>query len=55
MKFMTVSLAGKVTASIFRDSQGVIKVYYLKEGRQIKGSYHTEKCNQNSNQTRMVE
>ena len=30
-------------ACIFRDSQGVIMVVYLKEGRTINGAYYAEK------------
>ena len=42
-KFKRVSSAGKVMASIFWDSQGVIRVNYLGEGRTINGAYFAEK------------
>ena len=38
-----ISSAGKVTASIFWDSQGFIMVDYLEEGRTINDAYHAEK------------
>ena len=38
-----VSSAGKVIASIFWDSQGVIMVDYLEEGHMINGAYYAEK------------
>ena len=37
-----VSSAGKVMASIFGDSKGVIMVDYLEEGRTINGAYYAE-------------
>ena len=39
-KFNRVSSAGKVMASVFWDSQGVILIDYLEQGRTIKGSYY---------------
>ena len=39
-KFKRVSLAGKVMASVFWDSQGVITIYYLEQGRTINGAYY---------------
>ena len=41
-KFKRVSSAGKVMASIFWDSQGVIMVDYLAEGHMINGVYYAE-------------
>ena len=38
-----VSSAGKVIASIFWDSQGVIMVDYLEESHMINGAYYAEK------------
>ena len=39
-KFKRVSSAGKVMASIFWDSQGVIMIDYLEQGRTINGAYY---------------
>ena len=39
-KFKRVSAAGKVMASLFYDSQGVIIVDYLEEGGMINGAYY---------------
>ena len=41
-KFKSVYLSGKVMASIFWDSKGVIKVDYLVEGLIINVAYHAE-------------
>ena len=41
-KFKRVSAAGKVMASVFWDSQGIIIVDYLQEGRLINGAYYAE-------------
>ena len=38
-KFKRVHSAGKVMASIFWDSQGVIMIDYLEQGRTIIGVY----------------
>ena len=38
--FKRVYLAGKVMASIFRDSQRVIIINYLEQGRTINGAYY---------------
>ena len=35
-----VSSAGKVMTSVFWDSQGVIMIDYLEQGRTINGAYH---------------
>ena len=40
-KFKRVSSAGKVMASVFLDSQGVIMIDYLEQGRTINGAYYT--------------
>ena len=40
--FKRVSSAGKVKASIIWDSQGIIMVDYLEEGRTINGAYYAE-------------
>ena len=40
--FKRVSSAGKVMASIFWDSQGVIMVDYLEDGRTINGAFYAE-------------
>ena len=39
-KFNMVHSAGKVMASIFWDSQGVIMIDYLEQGRTINGAYY---------------
>ena len=39
-KFKRVSSAVKVMASVFWDSQGVIMIDYLKQGRTINGAYY---------------
>ena len=39
-KFKRVRSAGKVMASIFQDSQGVIIIDYLEQGRTINGAYY---------------
>ena len=39
-KFKQVHSAGKVMASIFWDSQGVIVIYYFEQGRKIDGAYY---------------
>ena len=39
-KFMRVHPAGKVMASIFWNSQGVIMIDYLEQGRTINGAYY---------------
>ena len=39
-KFKRVFSAGKVMASVFWDSQGVIMIYYLEQGRTINGAYY---------------
>ena len=41
-RHLRVSSAGKVLASIFWNSQGDIMMDYLKEGRQLNGSYYAE-------------
>ena len=41
-KFKSVYLSGKVMASIFWDSKGVIKLDYLVEGLMITVAYHAE-------------
>ena len=41
-KFKRVSSTGKVMASIFWDSQGIIMVDYLEEGCTINSAYYTE-------------
>ena len=38
--FKRVSSAGKVMASVFWDSQGVITFHYLEQGRTINGAYY---------------
>ena len=38
-KFKRVSLAGKVLASVFWDSQGVIMIDNLEQGHMINGAY----------------
>ena len=40
MKTKRVHSAGKVMASIFWDSQGVIMSEYLEQGRMINGAYY---------------
>ena len=45
-KFKKVSSAGKVMASIFWDSHGVIMVDYLEGGRTIKGAYYSAELRQ---------
>ena len=40
-KFMRVHSAGKVMALIFWDSQGVIMIDYLEQGRMINDVYYT--------------
>ena len=42
-KFKRVYLVGKVMASIFWDSQGVIMVNYIEEGCAIDSAYYAEK------------
>ena len=42
LKNLIVSLAGMVVASIFWDSQGVIMMDYLEEGRTINGAYYAK-------------
>ena len=39
-KFKRVHFAGKVMESIFWDSQGVIMIDYLEQGRTINGAYY---------------
>ena len=39
-KFKRVSSAGKVMASVFWDSQGVIMIDDLEQGCKIHGAYH---------------
>ena len=39
-KFKRASSAGKVMASVFWDSQGVIIIDYLQQGRTINGAYY---------------
>ena len=39
-KFKRVHSAGKVMTSIFWDSQGVIMIEYLEQGRTINGAYY---------------
>ena len=39
-KFKRDSLAGKVMASVFWDSQGVIMIDYLEQGHMINGAYY---------------
>ena len=39
-QFMSVQSAGKVMASIFLDSQGVIMIDYLEKGRTINSAYY---------------
>ena len=39
-KLKRVNSAGKVMASIFWDSQGVIMIDYLEQGRKINGAYY---------------
>ena len=39
-KFKRVSSAGKVMASVFWDSQGVIMIDYLEQGRAINDAYY---------------
>ena len=41
-KFKRVYSAGKVMASVFWDSQGVIMIDYLEQGRTINGAYYAE-------------
>ena len=41
-KFKRVHSAGKVMASIFWDSQGVIMIGYLEQGRTIIGTYYAD-------------
>ena len=45
-KFKRLSSAGKVMASIFWDSQGIIMVDYLEEGCSINGAYYAEQLRQ---------
>ena len=42
-KFKRVHSAGKVIASVFWDSQGVIMIDYLERGRMITGAYYARK------------
>ena len=42
-KFRRCFSAGKVMASIFWDSQGVIMIDYLEQGRTINGAYYAGK------------
>ena len=39
-KAKTVFSAGKVMATVFRDSHGVILIYYLQKGKTITGAYY---------------
>ena len=39
-KFKRVHSAGKVMTSIFWDSQGVVIIYYLEQGRAINNAYY---------------
>ena len=39
-KAKTVPSAGKVMATIFRDSHGIILIGYLQNGKTITGEYH---------------
>ena len=39
-KFRRVHSAGKMMASVFWDSQGVIVIDYLEQGRTINGAYY---------------
>ena len=39
-KFKRAYSEGKAVASIFRDSQGVIMIGYLEQGRTINGAYY---------------
>ena len=41
--FMRVNSAGKVIATIFWDSQGVIMIDYLEQSRWINGAYYAGK------------
>ena len=42
-KFKRVHSAGKVMASIFWDSQGVIIIDYIEQGRMINGAYNASR------------
>ena len=42
-KFKRVHSPGKVMASIFLDSQGVIMIDYLEQGRMINSAYYAGK------------
>ena len=42
-KFKMVHSAGKVMASIFWDSEGMIMIDYLEQGRTINGACYTGK------------
>ena len=41
-KFKRLNSAGKMIVSIFSDSQGVIMIDYLQQGRTIKGAYYAD-------------
>ena len=42
-KFKRVHSVGKMMASIFWDSEGVIKIDYLEQGRNIRSAYYAGK------------
>ena len=41
-KAKTVLSAGKVMATVFWDSQGLIYIHYLEKGKMVKGLYYAE-------------
>jgi hypothetical protein len=45
---MAVLSAGKIMASTFWDSQGIIMIDYLEQGRTIYGTYYADVCDKKS-------
>jgi len=42
VKFRRIASAGKVMASVFWDSEGVLVIDYLEKGKTITGVYYAE-------------
>jgi hypothetical protein len=40
-KTRSVASAGKVMASVFRDAEGILFIYYLEKGKKITGEYYS--------------
>jgi len=42
VKFHKIASGGKVVASVFSDSEGVLMIDYLEKGKTVRGSYYVE-------------